>query len=79
MLYSLYDYAIIDSVVLSLQHLLFEGQVYHSLLLLEVFKFSFQCTELTALVVAATTIAIYWLYVIFYFPSHGASPGCISS
>lgn len=49
-------------MVLSLHHLLFGGQVYHSLLLLDLFKLSFQCMELPAPLVAATTAAIYWLY-----------------
>lgn len=49
----------------SLHHLLFGGQVYHSLLFLDLFKFSFQSMELTALVVAATDVAIYWLCLIY--------------
>lgn len=64
-LYSLYSYAIIYPVVLSLHHLLFGGQVYHSLLFLDLFQFSFQSVELTALVVAATAVAIYWFCWIY--------------
>lgn len=59
--YLLYSYAIIYSVVFSLHHLLFGSQVYHSLLLLDLFKLSFQCMVLTALFVTATTVALYWL------------------
>lgn len=59
---SSHDYAVISSVVLSSHHLLFGGQVYHSLLLPDVFKLSSQCAELTARVVAATTAALYWLH-----------------
>ena len=51
--YSLYNYIII----FSLHHLFFGVQVYHSLLL-NLFKLSCQCTELAALVVPITAIAI---------------------
>ena len=60
--YSLYNCIILYSVFLSLHHLFFGVQVYHGLLLLNLFKVSFQCIDLTALVVPTTTIALYWLY-----------------
>lgn len=59
--YSLYNCIILYSVFLSFHHLFFGVQVYHGLLL-NLFKLSFQCIYLTALVVPTTTIALYWLY-----------------
>lgn len=49
-------------MVLSLHHLLFGGQVYHSLLLLDLFELSFQCMELPPPLVVASTAASYCLY-----------------
>lgn len=54
-------------MVLSLHHLLFGGQVYHSLLLLGLFKLSFQCMELPAplplLVTGCTLVYSVCLYL----------------